>query len=262
MMIDGNRQGIKEKVRVNELKKYRVSFPRKRESRNLLDSPPTFIFMLLVTFLALFPSASIAQAKPSPVLANAVDVALVYATLADEKPDFERLLSIDPTFQGLSSFEKMRMRTPRIDALTAAFAKVSPTTMPLVVRAPVRVSVSTTPPALVLGYRSEHLPYFPFWDGTRFLTLYTEDLPLLSILPVADDLALRRAGYLIDDGTALYLDLLPGLRPPREPTEIDNVSQILIPTRIARARLVNTGGDLVWSWVNPRHAYLYPRGIE
>lgn len=219
-------------------------------------------FMGWVFFALMVFTAGHAVAKPMPTIASSVDVALVYARLVGEQPNFEQLLGVDGVFQNLTSFEKMRGRAARLDELNTAFAKVSPTTTSLVVRAPVRVSVAKEPRALVLGYLSENLPYFPFWDGARYLTLYTEDLPLLSVLPVADDLALRRAGYLIDDGTALYLDLLPGLRPPKRATWVDHTPQILIPTRIARARLINAGGNLVWTWINPRYAYLYGGGIK
>lgn len=225
----------------------------------------TMINGKLLRFIFFFTLAclSIASARADhPGVSNVYDVAFAYARLTGTTPNFMVLLKTDPYWKSLNNLDQMRQQNARLNELSDRFAGYSPTTTPIIVRTPVRVHLVKKPTALVLGYRSTNLPYFPFWDGTRLLTIYTEDLPLLYVLPVEDDLALKRAGYLIDDENMLYLDLIPDGRPARQSTRLDGEPQILIPARIAQARLLNEGDQTIWSWVNPAYDYLYRRTIN
>lgn len=220
----------------------------------------TILFFAALILMGI-PAVSVA-ADARPQAANHYDVAFAYAKLTGTKPDYAGLLRADRSWQKLGPIEQAKQEKFRLADLADTFASFSPTTSPLTVRLPVRVHLSSKPTALVLGYLAANLPYFPFWDGNRILTLYTQDLPLLSVLPLEDDLALRRASYLIEDENDLFLDLIPSFNPARTPTSVDNEPQILIPTRVARIRLYNRQGTLIWDWTNSGYDYIDRRIVN
>lgn len=213
-------------------------------------------FLILLVWFSPVLAAPVNNAPPRA--ATFYDVAFAYARLTDTTPNFINLLSADRTWQALSPLEKAQTQNIRLNDLRAAFARFSVTEAPLVVQLPVRVHLSPEPMGLVLGYLSANLPYFPFWNGQDIVTLYTEDMPMLSILPVDDDLSLRRAGYLLEDKMTLYLDLMPSTKgQTRAPSRVDGEIQYLIPARIARIRLLNSGDTVIWDWTPPAYRYLY-----
>lgn len=188
--------------------------------------------------------------------ADPEDIAFAYYKMLNMPLNIDDLIIKDPAYAKLSPVDQRETFIKLRPALADRYAKFSPLTTPLNVRIEVKLSPISKPPALQVTYKSGGLPYFPYMIMGRAITLYPENLSAYTILPLSDDLELRRASYLAESKTTLMLELIPSIASDK-PIRMNGIDQYPILCKIARIRFVTDDGSVIWAFANPQYDHLY-----
>jgi hypothetical protein len=220
----------------------------------------SWLFLLLaalpIWFLTLIFTVTPAGAVDHGGLARAHQVAFAYYKLSNQELDIAAIIRNDPSFIALSPLDQVKLFPVRRNQLQEEYKNFTPQMTPLRVKSPINVLASHQDRSLRLVFAGGKPPYFPFAVNNRIITLFAEDLTNYLNIPLVDDLAVRRAQYLIKGPSELVLDLIPTRNLLTTSVVIDDVPQYPILARIARLRLQTTSGVLIWAYQNPAFSYL------
>lgn len=185
------------------------------------------------------------------------EVGAAFLKMTNNYPDFNLIVEASKEYKRTPTLERADYKAKEVQRLQNAFVGFSPGKTPLIVRAGVKLKLSSRPDGtatLEFYAPAKGQLYFPFLFDKYPIALIINDIELFQTIELnRTEQKIVRSNLPNAMSATLLLELIPVAADDKNPIVLDETSQYPMLSEISYIALLNSRGEQIWGLASSKH---------